>query len=79
MLTIKIARSGLSFSYSLFLFSFLFDSFHCIYIFRTRTRVRVRVMRSQGHMTGHKPHDEQKNIEGCERDDVIPHAIYMVV
>jgi len=75
--TVKIARSRLSFSYSLFSFSFLFDSFHCIPIFRTR--VRVRVMRSYSHTTGHKPHDKQKDIEGSGRDDIIPHAIYMVV
>ena len=76
LLCIKIARSRLSFSYFLFSFSFLFNSIHCISIFRTR--VRVRVTRSHGHTTGHKLHNEQKGIEGSERDDVIPHVVYMV-
>ena len=75
--SVKIARSGLSFSYSLFLFSFLFDLLHCISIFRTR--VRVRVTRSHCYITDHKLHDEQKNIEGSGRDDVISCTIYMVI
>jgi len=71
---VKVARSGLSFSYSLFsfFFSFRFTSLYSIF----RTRVRVRVMRSHGHTTGHKPHDKQEDIEGSGRDDVILCAIH---
>jgi len=30
-------------------------------------------------MTGHKPHDEQKDMEGSGGDNVIPYAIHMVI
>jgi len=36
-------------------------------------------MRSHGHLTGYKPHDEQKDIEGSGRDDIILYAIHMVI
>ena len=36
-------------------------------------------MRSHGHMTGHKPHDKQKDIEDSGRDNVILYARHIVI